>query len=538
MQDYFDAKDYEHSAEKGEDLLKKYPENKETISSLLAESYLNLNRYEEAAKAVIPLENNEQYKDLYNYSKGLYEYKQGNREEAEKYLDIVKKGSSKYKNDASKTLTIMLLTSWKVIVGISCALLTIIILIMPKVNEYLRHSRRARINTKLERIKESGNYEANYDFLKQRYEKEDADNMKLVMLLYSAALQKNGEFEQSYKIITDYLKRDSRSPLARNIAGETAMSLGLTTPVALEQIQGLLKLNENRTDVIEYLAKVYMQQKADHKLGQEYIAKYVSLNPNDTEALTYLADTYFSRQTYNQQTIKTFEKAIKVCPDKPEYYVALMENLKSVGNTEESEKLKAIINEKFPDYYGSSSASQQPDYNSYGYNQSQGFDYNQQQPSYDFNQQALAQQQMYASMQNNSEQYAPQADYNQGQQTATDNTGAMQGSNTQGYYPEFTQQSPVGQTVQPSSSPRQNSYFPDYDSIGADTLPSIDALTGNGDGLANFSDLIQPNKNIVSHEPQQQSSAPQVMGPKKNCPHCGAINPAGEYYCNSCGKPF
>ena len=145
---------------------------------------------------------------------------------------------------------------------------------------------------------------------------------------------------------------------------------------------------------------------------------------------------------------------------------------------------------------------------------------------------------MYASMQNNSEQYAPQADYNQGQQTATDNTGAMQGSNTQGYYPEFTQQSPVGQTVQPSSSPRQNSYFPDYDSIGADTLPSIDALTGNGDGLANFSDLIQPNKNIVSQEPQQQSSAPQVMGPKKNCPHCGAVNPAGEYYCNSCGKPF
>ena len=535
MQDSFDSKDYESAAQTGEELLRKYPENKETISNLLAESYLNLEKYEEAAKAVIPLENNEQYQDLYNFSKGLYEYKQGNQEEAQKYLELVKKGTSKYKSKASSTLIVMMLTSWKAITGISIVLITIIILILPKIKEYLKHSRQAGINTKLEKIKESGNYEANYDFLKQRFEKEDADNMKLVMLLYSAALQKKGEYDQAYKIITDYLKRDSRSPLARNVAGETAMALGLSTPVALEQIQGLLKLNENRTDVIEYLGKTYMQLKADHKLGQEYIAKYVSLNPNDTEALTYLADTYFSRQTYNQQTIKTFEKAIKVCPDKAEYYVALMENHKAVGNTEESEKLKALINEKFPDYYGSSNASQSPDYNSYGYNQPQGYDYNQQQPNYDFSQQTSAQQQMYANLSNNQEQFNSLPDYNSIEPAVQNNADPMQSQNSQGYYPSYSQQP---QMPQASSAPRQNSYYPDYDSIGADSLPSIDALTGNGDGLANFSDLIQPNKNIVSQEPQQQSSAPQVMGPKKNCPHCGAVNPAGEYYCNSCGKPF
>ncbi len=537
MQDYFDSKDYENSAETGESLLTKYPENKETISNLLAESYLNLEKYEEASKAVNPLENNDQYIGIYNYSKGVYAYKQGNQEEAVKYLELVKKGTSKYKSSASKTLLIMTLTSWKAITGIIIFLITIIILVLPKINEYLRHSRREGINAKLEKIKESGNYEANYDFLKQRYEKEDADNMKLVMLLYSAALQKKGEFDQSYKLITDYLKRDSRSPLARNIAGETAMALGLSTPVALEQIQGLLKLNENRTDVIEYLAKTYMQLKADHKLGQEYIAKYVSLNPNDTEALTYLADTYFSRQTYNQQTIKTFEKAIKVCPDKPEYYVALMENHKAVGNTEESNNLLAVIKEKFPDYYGSSNNSQQPDYNSFGYNQDysqpQGYDYNQQQPNYDFSQQTLAQQQIYANMQNNSNQPPLPSDLNLSQTQDPSNSNLVQNPNGQGYYPEYTQQN------QTSNIPRQNSsYYPDYDSIGADSLPSIDALTGNGEGgLSNFSDLIQPNKDIVAQEPQQKT-APQVMGPKKNCPHCGAVNPAGEYYCNTCGKPF
>ena len=532
MQDYFDSKDYENAAESGESLLKKYPENKETIANLLADSYLNLEKYEEASKAVKPLENNDQYKDIYNYSMGMFAYKQGNQEDAVKYLELVKKGTSKYKSNASKTLLIMILTSWKAIVGICCFLLTIIILVMPKVNEYLRHSRKAGINAKLEKIKESGNYEANYDFLKQRYEKEDADNMKLVMLLYAAASQKKGEYDLSYKLITDYLKRDARSPLARNIAGETAMALGLTTPVALEQIQGLLKLNENRTDVIEYLAKVYIQMKADHKLGQEYIAKYVSLNPNDTEALTYLADTIFSRQTYTQQTIKTFEKAIKVCPDKPEYYVALMENHKSVGNIEESNNLKAVINEKFPDYYGSSGNSQQPDYNAYGYGQPQDYNFNQQQPAADYTQQTFAQQQMYANMQNNTDQYASSANNNQAQMAESNDSNVMQGSNAQAYYPET-------QNTQTANTPRQgSSYFPDYDSIGADSLPSIDSLMGNADNLSNFSDLIQPNKDFIAQEPQQQNSAPQVMGPKKNCPHCGAINPAGEYYCNSCGKPF
>lgn len=540
MQKYFDSKDYENAAETGESLLKKYPENQETISNLLTECYLNLEKYEEASKAVNCLENNEQYKDIYNYSKGVFEYNKGNTEKAVTYLELVKKGTSKYKSIAGKTLLIIKLTSWKAITGISIVLITLIVIILPKINEYMRQSRIAGINAKLEKIKESGNYEANYDFLKQRYEKEDADNMKLVMLLYSAALQKKGEYDQSYKLITDYLKRDSRSPLARNIAGETAMALGLSTPVALEQIQGLLKLNENRTDVIEYLAKTYMQLKADHKLGQEYISKYVSLNPSDTEALTYLADTYFSRQNFNQQSIKTFEKAIKVCPDKPEYYVALMENYKAVGNAEESNKMLNIIKEKFPDYYGSSNNSQQPDFNStfdytQDYSQPKGNDYNQQQPNYDFSQQTLAQQQIYANMQNYSNQNQYTSESSPDQASSQNYPVTPQNTNAQGYYPEYAQQS----SADTMPMPRQNSsYYPDYDSIGADSLPSIDALADTGNGLSNFSDLIQPNKDIVSQEPQQQNSAPQVMGPKKNCPHCGAVNPAGEYYCNSCGRPF
>ena len=345
--------------------------------------------------------------------------------------------------------------------------------------------------------------------------------MKLVMLLYAAALQKKGEFEQSYKLITDYLKRDARSPLARNIAGETAMSLGLTTPQALEQIQGLLKLNENRKDVVEYLAKAYIGMKADHKLGQEFIAKYVSLNPNDTEALTYLADVYFSRQTYNQQTIKTFEKAIKVCPDKPEYYVALMENNKVLGNQEEASKLQEQISQMFPDYYGDQASAQQPSYDDFDYNQ---------QPNYDFNQQISNQQQMYA-----------QQNYNQNSAMPNDvPSNQFAQTNNQNFDQAIQQQQML---YQQQTSPRNTGAYPDYDSIGSDSLPTLDTLNSNlgnnGDGMANFNDLIQPNKDIVSQEPQNNNNAAaNFVGPKKNCPHCGAVNPASEYYCNSCGKPF
>lgn len=522
MQDYFDSKDYENCAENGESLLREFPEHKETISSLLAECYLKLDKYEEAAKAVEPLEKNEQYTDLYNYAKGLYAYKSKNEEEAKTYLELVKQGSSKYKRDASRTLTIMFLTSWKAITGISFALLTVIILILPKIKEYFHHSNQVKMANKLERIKESGNYEANFNFLKQRFEKEDVDNMKLVMLLYAAALQKKGDFEQSYKLITDYLKRDARSPLARNIAGETAMSLGLTTPQALEQIQGLLKLNENRKDVVEYLAKAYIGMKADHKLGQEFIAKYVSLNPNDTEALTYLADVYFSRQTYNQQTIKTFEKAIKACPDKPEYYVALMENNKALGNQEEATKLQEQISQMFPDYYGGQASAQQPSYDNFDYNQ---------QPNYDFNQQISNQQQMYAQQNYNQNSAMPSNDVPSNQYAQ---------ANNQNFDQAIQQQQML---YQQQASPRNTGAYPDYDSIGSDSLPTLDALNSNlgnnSDGMANFNDLIQPNKDIVSQEPQNNNNAAaNFVGPKKNCPHCGAVNPASEYYCNSCGKPF
>ena len=494
------TQNYEECALKAKDLLKDYPEYKETLALTITECYLKLQNYEEASKAADNLKDDKNNQDVYNFAKGIYQYNFGDSAEAKKYLELVKNSNnSKYQSEASSILSWIFIK--KIQIGIYIFLVIIVIVVAPKVKDYLKQKNAYNMAKKLERIKETGNYEANYDFLKQRYEKEDVDNMKLVQLLYAAALQKKGEFEQSYQLINEYIKKDSRSPLAKSIAGETAMAIGETSPLGLEQIQGLLKLNENRKDVVEYLAKAYISLKADHKLAQEYISKYISFNPNDSAAITYLADVYISRLNYNAQTIKTFEKAVKANPDKVEYYVALKDNYQNIGNQEEADKMQAIIEEKFPDYSSAPSKQQEAAYDPYAFPQ----DYGQQQFSNTLNND-ISQDQSYAQ--------------------------SAQGANTDNSY----EQQILQQQMLFQQASNKSNAFPDYDNIGGAQLPGLDAPLdynnlNNQNASQNFGQ--DPSSNGLQKQP-----APIIQGPKKNCPHCGAVNPAGEYYCNSCGKPF
>ncbi len=520
IQEFFKAKNYESATTQGELLLKDFPEHKEEIGVVLTEAYLELDKYEEAANASKPLEKNTEHKSLYNFAQGYAKYNKGDGDEAINYFKEVVNTDSKYKQKANKLIWLTRLKKCQI--GVYLLLITIIMIIHPKISEYLKHSKAQRMAKTLEKIKETGSYEAYYNFLKQRYEKDDVSNRKLVMLLYSAALQKKGENELAYRIISEYLKKDAKSPLAKNIAGETAMAIGETSPIALEHIQGLLKINDNRKDAVEYLAKAYMTNKADHKLAQEYISKYISLYPNDNSAITYLADVYLGRLIYTEQSAKTFEKAIKVSPENAGYYNALKETYKAIGNQEKANNIQQILDEKFPDFSNSSSASaDQLPYDPYSYPQN----YEQQMTNPGSNQSSNSNNTLPESNQdyyNNSAQNNSQLDYNQQMQQ-------------QMYY-----QNPTTNTNKPINT-KKSSAFPDYDSIGQDELSNIDPFA-NFD-INNFNqnpnDLIQPNKDIVAQQQTTQTKTePMIQGPKKNCPHCGAVNPANEYYCNSCGKPF
>lgn len=262
------------------------------------------------------------------------------------------------------------------------------------------------------------------------------------------------------------------------------------------------------------------------------------MNPGDTEAIKYLADVYISRQAYSQQSIKTFEKAIKNNPDISDYYVALMENHKAIGNTLEAERILETIKEKFPDF---STASTNTGYDPYSnpqdfYNQPQ--DYGQQQ---------------YAQAPDDSQASAsadPQSYYSQ--MSLPSQPESAQTQQTEDYSQKIMQQQMLFQQAyqQPTQQQAPKSApagFPNYDSIGGEELPSLESLVGKEEPLNNdsngllpdLSDLIDPKKN----QPQQSAavqpaSKPRITGPTKNCPHCGNLNSANEYYCTSCGKPF
>ena len=552
------GEDFEGCCEEGESLLTDYPEHKETICPILGEAYVNLENYDKAVKHAEVFAENAQYKNLYNYILGMNHYEKGENASASEYLNKVTGENTTYKKSATKLLWLMFFK--KIQIGIYMMILALVLWAVPKIKDNLKASKENQKVRKLEKIRESGDYAQNLEWLQERYENQDISNMKLVVLLLAAANLKSGNPQRAYELVTEYLKKDNRNPLAKNIAGEAAMAIGDTSNIGLEHIQGLLKLNESRTDVINYLAQAYMQTKQDHKLAQEYISKAISLNPNDNVAVSYLADIYISRQNYSAQTVKTFERAIKINPDKPDYYIALMQNYKVIGNEEAAAKQQSIIEEKFPDYNGQS------------LNQGNALYGQQQQGYYDNPQSFYGQQQDYG-------QYSYQPEENNAPvdsvlpslipetpQVENDviNTAPVEEPTMpnldiptpvqeQSYsVPTNTPSAPYQSAPQQvSASNTQNPYYPNYDNIG-DGLPDLNSI-GVVDGQDANTDFGLPtflNKETLGKQTQSQpqiipaatpiqpKQAPIISGPKKTCPHCQAINAANEYYCTTCGKPF
>jgi len=278
--------------------------------------------------------------------------------------------------------------------------------------------------------------------------------------------------------------------------------------MGLEHVQALLKIDETRKDVISYLARVYIRQQADHKMAQDFILKAISINPADVESVVYLADVFIKRQTYSQQSLKIFERAIKAAPEIPEYYMAIIENYHRLDNPQEAQKWRETAAARFPAQEEfmedrprtnagqarsglrlktESEAAARPAPGAF--------------PDYD-------------SIGNDSGQATPPAggfpDYenigNDAYPSQTTGSGAFPDYESIGNEP--------GQTTAPAGGG-----FPDYDSIGDDN-----------------ENLLPPLKPTAPAAPPAAKQAPPA-GPQKNCPHCNAVNSLKDYYCNTCGKP-
>lgn len=481
----FKVKKYSAAYTTGKKLMADYEEHQKTVAPLFAETCLNLEKHDEATKALYAIEADDTQKNLYNYVKAMVAYHRGDYNLALEHFSKVKSG---FRPDINTTLFWIYLYKYQM--GIYILLLAMLFPAIKAGKEILANWKNTSRLKKLDAIKESGDYEANLDFLQERYDREDVPNPKQVMVMLAEALLRVGNTQKAYEMATSLLKKDSRNPNAKRIAGEAALLLEDTSPPALEHIQGLLKIDEARKDVIYYLARTYMQQQADHKLAQDFILKALSLNPNDGEAVIYLADLYIKRQLFTQQSFKIFERATRIAPEVPQYYEAIIENCHRLDNPQEAERWREIAAERFPvepafsgqqrrspSLAAAAPASAMPDYENIG----------------------------------NSDELPPLPEAN------------SSGSSAAGGMPDYEN---IGNTT-PGS-------YPDYENIGNTTPGGFPDYENIGNEPEN---PLSPFPPVPANDPPVTNNQP-ISGPQKVCPHCNTVNSIKEYYCIKCGKPF
>eukprot|EP01156_Anaeramoeba_ignava_P010883 Anaeramoba_ignava/a481131_30.p1 GENE.a481131_30~~a481131_30.p1 ORF type:complete len:874 (+),score=90.62 a481131_30:11-2632(+) len=329
-----------------QELQENYPEREKDFITGFAEVCLKLNKLQEAEDSLTVFESDSSQEALYNYIKACINYQRGNYSQAGELFARVNEINKNFRPDITKKRMYMFLH--KIRYGLLICAIMLAFPLIKFIKGIIRNQQKKNILNKITRIRETGTYAENISFLKDRFEKEDVPNMKEVTMMYADALLRANEPEKAFELVNNLLKRDSRNANAKRIAGEACLASRETSSFALEHIQNLYKLDESRKDIVEYLANTYMAQKADHKLAQEFILKYLSFNPTATEAIIFLADLYIKRSLYSNQSIKIFEKAIKIAPDIPEYYSALIINYNELGQSQNAEDLSKTAKEKFP----------------------------------------------------------------------------------------------------------------------------------------------------------------------------------------------
>lgn len=340
----FDDRDYETTFSRGSQIIEDFAERENEIAPMMAETCLMLGKFDQARNFTVSFETDDQQKNLYNYINGMVAYNQGDKDAALAHLK--KLNGSSFRPDVSSTIWSIYLYKYQL--GLYIVGLILLFPIIKAVKSTISNIRRSAMLRKIEKIRESGAYEANLNFLEERFAKEDTPNQKQIAVMLAEALLRKGDAQRSYEIISNLLKRDAKNPHARRLAGEACLILEDSSPMGLEHIQNLYKMDESRKDVIDYLAQTYIRQQADHKMAQDYILKYIAQNPNDANALAFLADSFIKRQTFNQQSVKIYERMIKAAPEVPDYYQALITNYRKLDNHDEARKITEIARSKFP----------------------------------------------------------------------------------------------------------------------------------------------------------------------------------------------
>lgn len=283
---------------------------------------------------------------IYYYT-GLLAFQKGEFKNAKEPLESLLKRNPAYAPDIGSMLWKIRFEKYKP--GIFLSLFFLLCWLYRPIMNIFRNLREARIDAAIESAITRGRYADVISLLEARLKDSGyTKNRKQLTVSLADAYLRQGRAAEAAAQAAIVVAKDPRNPNAQRILGEATFQLGDRSAEGLERIMGLYKLDENRKDVLAFLANQYRAGKHESKTAIDILTRQFQLAPDDRETLFYLADMYEKRQTVTAASLKVFERAVRFAPDRVQYHISLASCLMQAGKQEEAARIIAKALEKWP----------------------------------------------------------------------------------------------------------------------------------------------------------------------------------------------
>ena len=320
--------------------------NQNVLEKLL-ETCSAMGKSDEIEKFCAQLENIASDSAPVNYYQGLLAYQKGDYSLANGAFEKVFEKDRLFSPDLRKMIWMTRLNKYR---GPLISLLLVIgYFVSGSIFRYWQGISKSRTDARIERLIHSGDYASAIPLMEKRLGDFDyVANRRGMSISLGEGYLKTGQHDRAKAIGLEILAKEPKNVPAQRIMGEASFQMKETSPEGIERIQILLKIEETRKDVLAFLVSVYKSQQSDSKTALDTLHKQLTVAPEDEDTLFFLAEYYCKRATYNAQTQKVFERAIKVDSERPELLNALAQALLQTGKKEEASKLMQQGREKWP----------------------------------------------------------------------------------------------------------------------------------------------------------------------------------------------
>lgn len=315
----------------------------------LLKSSMALQKLDDAGAYLAELSSIASESDHVAYYSGLLAFQKGEFQNAREPLETLQKRNSAYAPDIGSMLWKIRYEKYKS--GIYLSLFFLLCWLYRPIVNFFRNLREARIDAAIEAALSRGKYADVIPLLEDRLADSGyTKNRKQLTVALADAYLRQGRQAEAATQAAIVVAKDPKNPNAQRILGEATFQLGDRSAEGLERIMALYKLDENRKDVLAFLAAQYRAGRYESKTAIEILTRQFQLAPDDRETLFYLADMYEKRQNFSVVSLKVFERAVSFAPDKVQYHASLASCLMQAGKQDEAARIIAKALEKWPDH--------------------------------------------------------------------------------------------------------------------------------------------------------------------------------------------